>query len=75
MLIAQHDLAQAIPAALVALLDTPTERACPRCSGQLRSCLLRIDGATFWDDVWMCQRDGLWFSGGMLESLLASHSP
>jgi hypothetical protein len=76
MLLAVADFAQALASAggldVRVEDDTPTQHACPRCAGSLRSCGVYVGGEPLPQDIWHCKQHGLWLGGGMLADALAS---
>ena len=56
------------------VVDTPTEKRCPRCEGRLFACLVQVDGAPLDQDILQCEQHGLWLGPGMLEEIFTSLS-
>ena len=56
---------------VVVVDDTRTQRQCPRCSGVLRSCEVRLGTLVVDGEILHCAADGLWFEAGLLEQILA----
>jgi Zn-finger nucleic acid-binding protein len=54
--------------------DTPTQRACPRCSSFMRSCRVSAGEDAIDEDILSCSHHGLWFAGGMLEAVFEQRS-
>lgn len=50
--------------------DTKTQRACPRCEVQLKSCTVTLGKLVLDGEILHCDKHGLWFEAGLLEEVL-----
>lgn len=72
MLIAVDDFTRQLTASeeLIVRDDTKTQRACPRCDGQLASAKVALGRLIFDGEILHCKAHGLWFEAGLLEDVL-----
>ncbi len=54
--------------------DSLTQRACPRCGALLRSSRVFAGADSIDEDILCCAHHGLWFAGGMLETVFEQRS-